>query len=156
LGIPALAAKIGMKVPVLPQRGQLIVTERLVPVLPYPISGIRQTHEGSFMLGSSNEEVGFNTSVTADVLKTIAKNAVEAFPALERVRMVRSWAALRPLAPDHYPIYDQSEACPGAYVITSHSGVTLASLHAHHIVRWITEEVKPDGFEHFSLRRFDV
>lgn len=156
LGIPALAAKIGLKVPVLPQRGQLIVTERLVPVLPYPISGIRQTHEGSFMLGSSNEEVGFNTSVTADVLKTIAKNAVEAFPALERVRMVRSWAALRPLAPDHYPIYDQSEACPGAYVVTSHSGVTLASLHAHHIVRWITEEVKPDGFEHFSLRRFDV
>jgi glycine/D-amino acid oxidase-like deaminating enzyme len=97
-----------------------------------------------------------NTSVTAAVLKTIAKNAVDAFPALAGVRMVRSWAALRPLAPDHYLIYHQSETHPGAYVVTSHSGVTLAPQHANHIVRWITEGAEPEGFEPFSLRRFDV
>ena len=67
-GEQGLAATLGMKIPVRPQRGQLIVTERLAPMLPYPISGIRQTHEGSFMIGVSNEEVGFDTSVTADVL----------------------------------------------------------------------------------------
>jgi glycine/D-amino acid oxidase-like deaminating enzyme len=156
VGIPALAAKLGMKIPVRPQRGQLIVTERLVPMLPYPISGIRQTHEGSLMLGVSNEEVGFDTSVTADELKTIAKNAIDAFPALAGVRMVRSWAALRPLAPDQYPIYHQSSTTPGAYVVTSHSGVTLASVHADLISRWITQGREPEGFEHFSLRRFDV
>jgi hypothetical protein len=38
VGIPALAAKLGMKIPVLPQRGQLIVTVRLAPILPYPIN----------------------------------------------------------------------------------------------------------------------
>ena len=151
VGIPALAAKLGMEIPVLPQRGQLIVTERLAPILPYPISGIRQTYEGSFMLGSSNEEVGFNTSVTADVLKTIAKNAVDAFPALAGVRMVRSWAALRPLAPDHYPIYHQSETHPGAYVVTSHSGVTLASQHANHIARWITRRRRTRGIRALQL-----
>jgi glycine/D-amino acid oxidase-like deaminating enzyme len=156
VGIPALAAALGMKIPVRPQRGQLIVTERLAPMLPYPISGIRQTHEGSFMLGVSNEEVGFDTSVTAGVLKTIAKNAIDAFPALSGVRMVRSWAALRPLAPDQYPIYHQGDVCPGAYVVTSHSGVTLASVHADLISRWISQGSKPQGFEHFSLRRFDV
>jgi glycine/D-amino acid oxidase-like deaminating enzyme len=156
VGIPVLAAKLGMTIPVRPQRGQLIVTERLAPMLPYPISGIRQTHEGSFMLGVSNEEVGFNTSVTTDILKTIAKNAIEAFPALAGVRMQRCWAALRPLAPDQFPIYHQSDRYPGAYVVTSHSGVTLASLYADGIARWISEGTEPEGFEHFSLRRFDV
>ena len=156
VGIPALAAKLGMAIPVRPQRGQLIVTERLAPMLPYPISGIRQTHEGSFLLGVSNEEAGFDISVTTDILKTIAQNAIEAFPALSGVGMMRSWAALRPLAPDLYPIYHQSDGFPGAYVVTSHSGVTLASLHADLIARWISEGTEPEGFEHFSLRRFDV
>lgn len=156
VGIPPLAAKLGMKIPVRPQRGQLIVTERISPVLPYPISGIRQTHEGSFMLGSSEEEVGFNTSVSPNILKKIATSAVEAFPALSKVKMVRSWAALRPLAPDSCPIYHRSNTYPGVYIVTSHSGVTLAPLHANHIVRWITEGAEPEGFDHFSLRRFDV
>jgi glycine/D-amino acid oxidase-like deaminating enzyme len=156
VGIPALAHKLGMKVPVRPQRGQLIVTERLAPMLPYPMSGLRQTHEGSLMLGASNEEVGFDTSVTADVLKKIAQDAVETFPDLAGVRMVRCWAALRPLAPDHYPIYQQSPTYPGAYIVTSHSGVTLASVHTDLISRWILHGIQPEGFDHFSLRRLDV
>ena len=156
VGIPALAEKLGLKIPVRPQRGQLIVTERLAPMLTYPMSGVRQTHEGSLMLGVSNEEVGFDTSVTADVLKKIAKDAIEALPDLAGVRMVRSWAALRPLAPDHFPIYQQSPTYPGAYVVTSHSGVTLASVHADLISRWIAQGPTPEGFDHFSLRRFDV
>jgi len=156
VGIPQLAAKLGMTIPVRPQRGQLLVTERIGHILPYPISGIRQTEEGSFMLGVSNEEVGFDTNVTTDVLKEIASKAIEVFPALAEVRIVRSWGALRPLAPDHYPVYHQSETHPGAFVVSSHSGVSLASLYATHITRWITEGVVPDGFDHFSPRRFDV
>ncbi len=156
VGIPPLAAQLALKIPVRPQRGQLIVTERLAPMLPYPLSGVRQTNEGSLMLGVSNEEVGFDTSVTPDVLKKIAHDAVEAFPDLAGVRMVRSWAALRPLAPDHYPIYQQSPAYPGAYIVTSHSGVTLASVHADWVSRWILYGSQPEGFGHFSLRRFDV
>lgn len=156
VGIPQLAARLDMNIPVRPQRGQLLVTERLGRILPYPISGIRQTEEGSFMLGVSNEEVGFDTNVTTDVLQDIARKAIEAFPALAEVRIIRSWGALRPLAPDHYPIYHQSEAHPGAFVVTSHSGVSLAPLYATHIARWITEGVTPDGFDRFSPRRFDV
>jgi glycine/D-amino acid oxidase-like deaminating enzyme len=156
LGIPKLAARLGMQMPVRPQRGQLLVTERVRPVLPYPISGIRQTEEGSFMLGVSNEEVGYDVGVTTDVLRSIAQQAIEALPALAEVRIVRSWGALRPLTPDHFPIYHQCEHHPGAFVATSHSGVSLASLCATHIARWITEGIEPDGFDRFSPRRFDV
>ena len=156
VGIPRLAAMLDMHIPVAPERGQLLVTERLAPLLPYPFSGIRQTDEGSFMLGVSNEAVGYDTSVTTNIMQYIARRAFEAFPCLGDVRIVRSWAALRPLTPDRYPIYHESTTYPGAFVLTSHSGVSLASLYATDIAGWIADGTKPEDFEHFSPRRFDV
>ena len=35
--------QVGLAVPVRPQRGQILVTERLAPLLPLPASGLRQT-----------------------------------------------------------------------------------------------------------------
>lgn len=156
LGISKLADMLDMQIPVAPERGQLLVTERMRPLLPYPINGIRQTDEGSFMFGTSNEAVGYNTQVTADVMQYIARRAFEAFPCLANTRIVRSWAALRPLTPDEYPIYHESTTYPGAFVLTSHSGVSLASLYATDIASWIAEGTKPKDFEPFSPRRFDV
>ena len=156
VGIPQLADMLDIQIPVAPERGQLLVTERVRPLLSYPISGIRQTDEGSFMLGVTNEAVGYNTQVTTDVMQYIAQRAAEAFPCLANVRIVRSWAALRPLTPDRYPIYHESATYPGAFVLTSHSGVSLASLYATDIAHWIAEGIKPEDFEHFSPGRFDV
>lgn len=153
---PDLAAKLGMRVPVRPRRGQLIVTERVSPVLPFSASGVRQTVEGTFIQGYSNEEAGFDPRVTPGVLKKIAGSALDAFPVLADVRMQRCWAALRPLTPDAYPVYEQCGCHPGAYVITFHSAVTLASQYADTIARWISDGTEPDGFDVFSLRRFHV
>ncbi|KAG0920281.1 hypothetical protein G6F32_015680 [Rhizopus arrhizus] len=60
----------------------------------------------------------------------VADRAVRTLPALRDVRVVRSWAALRVMSKDGFPIYQQSETCPGAFVATCHSGVTLAAAHA--------------------------
>jgi glycine/D-amino acid oxidase-like deaminating enzyme len=156
VGIPRLAAMLNMQMPVRPQRGQILVTERLQPALSLPITGIRQTREGSFMFGESNEEVGFDTDVAVDVISNIAQRTIEAFPELASVRIVRAWGALRPLTPDKYPIYYESEDYPGAFVVSSHSGVSLAPMYASHIARWIVDGTQPEGFDHFSPRRFDV
>jgi glycine/D-amino acid oxidase-like deaminating enzyme len=156
VGIPHLAAMLGMQMPVRPQRGQILVTERLQPVLSLTINGIRQTSEGSFMFGYSNEEVGFDTSVTVDVISDIARRTIEAFPDLAGVRIVRTWGALRPLTPDKYPLYCESDDYPGAFVVSSHSGVSLAPMYASHVARWIVDGTQPEGFDHFHPRRFDV
>ncbi|MEC9070057.1 MAG: FAD-dependent oxidoreductase, partial [SAR324 cluster bacterium] len=52
-----LAKMVGMEVPVIPERGQILVTERTSRVFNYPTAGIRQNFDGSFMLGSSHEAV---------------------------------------------------------------------------------------------------
>jgi len=155
-GISALAAQLGMHVPVSPQQGQLLVTERVQPCLSMPISGIQQTIEGSFIVGLSNRNVGFNTNMDVAVMKQMAQRVVNAFPDLSRLRIVRSWSSLRVLSPDGLPIYQQSDSCPGAYAITSHSGVSLAPMHQSHIVDWIIDGIEPNGFQTFSARRFDV
>ncbi|MGL4441475.1 MAG: NAD(P)/FAD-dependent oxidoreductase [Bosea sp. (in: a-proteobacteria)] len=154
LGNARLAPMIGLDAPVRPQRGQVMVTEKLLPFLHYPLDTLRQTDEGGVMIGASNEEVGFDTGNSHDVLARIAREAVEVFPRLAQVQIVRSWGALRVMSPDGYPIYDRSSACPGGYVVTSHSGITLAAIHNAVIMDAIADDVWPDVLQPFSARRF--
>ena len=156
LGIKELAQQVGLNIPIRPQRGQILVTERTKPLLKYPFVTIRQTHEGSFMLGASHEEVGFDTETTLDQMRNIASHAVQTFPELSRLQLVRCWGALRILTPDAKPLYVESETCPGAFVVTSHSGITLTPLHVNLLPKWILEGDAPGGFEQFHLKRFDA
>ena len=149
-----LAPLVGLSAPVRPQRGQVMVTEKLAPFLTYPLGTIRQTDEGGVMLGDSQEEVGFDTGNAHQVLAKIAAHAVKVFPLLARAQIVRSWGALRVMSADGYPIYDHSTACPGAYVVTCHSGVTLAAAHATTIADAIASDLWPDTLAAFSAKRF--
>jgi len=156
LGNRTLGAQVGLNVPVEPVRGQIIVTERMQPVLPMPTLMVRQTVEGTIMIGESREEAGFNDATTPEVIKTLADRAVRCFPFLRDVRVVRTWAALRVMSPDGLPIYEQSGAYPGAFVCTCHSGVTLAAAHARHYARYVAEGALPPELRRFSTERFDV
>jgi glycine/D-amino acid oxidase-like deaminating enzyme len=81
---------------------------------------------------------------------------VATFPLLKGVRMVRAWGALRVMTPDGFPIYEESAACPGAFVVTCHSGVTLAAAHADPLAGWIVGDPQPFDSKVFSGDRFDV
>ncbi|MDR5835692.1 FAD-dependent oxidoreductase [Caballeronia sp. LZ034LL] len=155
LGNRTLAPFVGLNAPVAPNRGQVLVSERVAPFLDYPTLNVRQTDEGSVQFGDSMEEVGFNDFTTTPVLSDIARRGVRAFPMLQHVRLVRMWAALRVYSPDGFPVYDQSEAHPGAFVVTCHSGVTLAAAHAMRVAPWITGAPIPDELPTFSARRFE-
>jgi glycine/D-amino acid oxidase-like deaminating enzyme len=154
LGNRALSAQVGLHAPVAPNRGQVLVSERVAPFLHYPTINVRQTDEGSVQFGDSMEEVGYNDFTTADVLSTIARRGVRAFPLLKNVRLVRTWAALRVYSPDGFPIYEQSLQYPGAFVVTCHSGVTLAAAHAMRIAPWIKGGPIPDELAAFRGGRF--
>lgn len=156
IGNARLAPMVGLSIPVRPQRGQLIVTEKTKPFLHYPVSTIRQTDEGGVMLGDSQEEA-IVPVVGNSVLAVLADRAVHTFPLLAGVNVVRTWAALRVMTKDKMPIYDQSASHPGAFAVTSHSGVTLAANHALLLAPLIAEGKLPaETFELFSSRRFDV
>jgi glycine/D-amino acid oxidase-like deaminating enzyme len=156
-GNARLGPMVGLDVPVRPQRGHIIVTEKVAPFLDYPIVTVRQTDEGGVMIGDSVEEAGFDVTVGAGVVSAMAERAVRMFPRLARLNVVRTWAALRVMTPDGFPIYQQSVSSPGAFVVTCHSGVTLAANHALVLAPLIAAgELPAQQFGVFSTRRFDV
>lgn len=156
LGNRALAPQLGLNAPVAPNRGQVLVSERVAPFLHYPTLNVRQTDEGTVQFGDSKEEVGFDDFTTTRVLADIARRGVRTFPFLKDVRLVRMWAALRVYSPDGFPIYDESARYPGAFVVTCHSGVTLAAAHATRIASWIAGSPIPDELPAFSGARFSL
>jgi len=151
-----LAPLMDMQVPVRPQRGQIIVMERMPRFMSHPIVTLRQTDEGTVLIGDSLEEVGRDDRVGSEILATLADRAVRIFPALASARVVRTWGALRVMSPDGFPIYAQSRSMPGAFAATCHSGVTLAAAHALHLAPHIHAGSLPESLSPFFMDRFDV
>jgi glycine/D-amino acid oxidase-like deaminating enzyme len=156
LGSARLAPKLGLAVPVVPQRGQVLVTQRAEPRLAHPTVHVRQTGEGSFLLGDSHEDVGFDDGTTPEAMAEIARRALDYFPYLAQLPVVRVWGALRVMTPDGFPIYDRSPEHPGAFSAACHSGVTLAAAHVERLAGYIAEGELPAAFHAFSAERFDV
>jgi glycine/D-amino acid oxidase-like deaminating enzyme len=150
-----LAPMVGLEAPMKPERGQVIVTERAQPFLKFPIVTLRQTDEGTVMIGDSKEEGTSPDDMTLGVNSVMADRAVRFFPRLGSLNVVRTWTGIRVMTADGFPVYDQSETCPGAFVACCHSGVTLAANHALSIGPMIAAgQLDPDVVAPFSARRF--
>jgi glycine/D-amino acid oxidase-like deaminating enzyme len=151
-----LAPMVGLSAPMQPERGQIIVTERVKPFLKHPIVTIRQTDEGSVMIGDSREEGSSPDQWGLAIAAVEADRAIRMFPKLGRLNVVRSWTAIRVMTQDGFPIYGQSASHPGAFVACCHSGVTLAANHALALAPMIAGGRLGDELDVFSARRFDV
>ncbi len=157
LGNAALAPALGLCAPVRPERGQILVTERTREFITVPTHTLRQTAEGSVMLGDSKEDAGYDTlTQTPTIMREIARRAVISFPRVADLGIVRAWSALRVMAPDGMPIYDQSAQFPGAFTANCHSGVTLAGAHARLLAPMIAAGALAPEMAPFSAARFDV
>lgn len=154
LGTKPLAAMLGMHVPVGPNRGQILVTERIAPRFEVTSNLVRQTPEGSIMIGATMENVGEDDRVSRAGMRQVANIGATAFPFLRKLRVVRSWAALRVLTPDGYPIYEEVPGHRGAFVVTAHSGITLSAAHARTLAPAIAAGRLPDEVAAFTAARF--
>ncbi|MBO1908887.1 FAD-binding oxidoreductase [Microvirga sp. 3-52] len=150
-----LAPMVGLEAPMGPTRGQIVVTERTMPFLPHPLTTVRQTDEGTVMIGDSKEDLLDDTVLNLPISSVMADRAQRMFPLLGRLNVVRSWSGIRVMPKDGFPIYDQSETCPGAFVTCCHSGVTLASNHAFEIAPMVAAgALDKNKLGAFSAKRF--
>jgi glycine/D-amino acid oxidase-like deaminating enzyme len=155
LGTDKLSALVGLHTPLRPQRGQILVTERAEFILPVPASGLKQTPDGTVMIGLTTEEVGHDRSTTIDAARRMALRATRIVPAIAALTLVRHWSCLRVMTPDSYPIYAASPTMPGLYAVACHSGITLAPIHAGPIAAAIASDERfGEEFAPFSPDRF--
>lgn len=156
LGAARLAPQLGLSMPVRPEAGQIVVTERLRPFFPYVGSSIRQTEEGTVLIGSSHADAGFSEATDVPTGGGLCAAAIRAFPHLAEVDVVRTWGSLRVMTPDGLPIYEESRRHPGAFSATCHSGVTLCSVHALVLGPAVAAGILPDAVSGFGSDRFHV
>ncbi|CAM4045565.1 NAD(P)/FAD-dependent oxidoreductase [Bordetella tumulicola] len=156
LGSRTLGPMVGLSVPLRPQRGQILVTERIAPLLPLPASGIRQTNEGSVLVGLTQEEVGYDLATTTEAAVRMSRKALHVLPDLARARLVRHWSCLRIMTPDGCPVYAGAADYPGAWIALCHSGVTLASFHAGPLAHALAGGTLPTFLDVFHHERFNV
>lgn len=144
---PAVAAMAGLSVPIEPVRGQLLVTERVPPLVrgevlsalyiaakwrPELITGVArrlrlglsvsQGRAGNLFIGGCREQVGFDTATTAAALGAIADRARTLLPVLAGLRVIRSFAGLRPTTPDGLPLVGFVPAVEGLCIAAGHGG----------------------------------
>lgn len=156
IGSTDIGRSVDLAVPLRPVRGQILVTERMEQFMPLPASGLRQTAEGTVMIGATHEDVGLDSGTTTAAATYLANRALRVAPALAGGRLVRQWSGLRIMTPDGYPIYAESPSVPGAFVAICHSGVTLAAFHAGHLASMLAGNIASSVIQPFHHRRFDV
>lgn len=155
LDTPRLTAPLGLEMPLRSERGQILVMERMEQMLPYPASGLRQTAEGTIMIGATNEDSS-DAGVTVSSAVKLARKATRIVPALGAARLIRQWSGMRILSPDKAPIYAQSPHYPGLFAASCHSGVTLAAAHSEILAPAIINGALKEELAAFSNGRFNV
>jgi glycine/D-amino acid oxidase-like deaminating enzyme len=140
----ALAELAGAPIPVLPRRGFILVTEPLPRVIRHKVytaeyvanvassdAGLETsvvvegTRHGTVLIGASRERVGFDTSMSLPVVRKLAAQAVEVFPFLARVSLLRTYLGFRPYCPDHLPLIGPDLRAPGLVHATGHEGAGI-------------------------------
>ena len=103
---------LGIELPTEIHRNEIMVTEPLKPFLPKAISApgmfcyMHQSARGEFIGGAEKDDFVPSSSMKNSLGTTfaIANKYVRLFPRLAGVRMMRQWAGLISMTPDHAPI----------------------------------------------------
>lgn len=179
---PKLLKQLGVDVPIIPRRGQILVSERLEPFIhcnilsaayiasklkrnhqnqpadPFGVGlAIGQTHSGTLLIGGSRQFAGYNTETTPEITRKIGEAAIRAFPQLANVRIIRAFAGLRPYTPDGLPILGPIDGIDGIYLAAGHEGdgVALAPISGKIMAKVACRENPGIDIHPFSLNRFN-
>ncbi len=152
-----IGSLIGLEIPIDPNRGHVLVTEAIPPLIRTRISGptlIRQTVRGNFLLGQSEELVGEDQNMSLPTLAAQAVVAKRILPSLAKTHVIRSFTGFRPWPPDGLPILGEVPGAPGFLVGVGHSGVTWSPAAGRLLTELVIAEPLSLPLEPYSLTRF--
>ena len=147
-----------LSIPVHPVRGQMVKLRLEGPPLRTMVCSDEvycvPRAEGTVLVGSTVELVGFHKAVTAEAVERLIGGAVALLPELKSAQFVSAWSGLRPGTPDGLPIPGES-GIPGLFLAAGHfrNGILLAPVTARVMADLLTSG-RPRDLSAFALARF--
>ena len=149
------------ELPVWPVRGQML---RLLPGASIPWTLVC-SHDGrylvprsngSILVGSTMEEVGFDDRVTEEGRETLAEIAAVLIPGLADATIVEAWAGFRPMSADQWPILGPDPEVEGLYYAAGHgrNGILFAPLVGKSVADLALKGETDVPWEPFGIHRF--
>ncbi len=126
-----LLQEVGCQPGVRPVRGQIALLQAETPLRPILLHGKRYIVprvDGRVLVGSTEEEAGFDARPTASAVAELLAFAVGLVPDLADAALERCWAGLRPGSPDGMPFLGLVAGYDNLFVATGHyrAGIQLS------------------------------
>tara|TARA_B110000238_G_C16111407_1_gene432845 strand:- start:100 stop:1347 length:1248 start_codon:yes stop_codon:yes gene_type:complete len=160
-----VAAKAGFRMPITTYPLQAMVTQPVKPFLDQMVSSsalhcyVQQTSRGEIVFGGGSDPYPlYNTRSTLELKENLLAHAIEMFPFMANIKLMRQWTGITDMTSDYSPIMGLSpvdnyylDAGWGTwgFKATPICGKTMAELVASG--GKVPELIKP-----FSMDRFDV
>jgi glycine oxidase len=155
---------MGVLPPVRPVKGQVVRLRGDMPFLGRSVRGLVRGSsvylvpraDGEVVVGATQEEMGFDTRVTAGGVWELLRDARELLPGVTELEFIEVSAGLRPGSPDNAPVLGPS-ALPGLLLATGHfrSGVLLTPVTADVMAELLVTGEPPEVAWPFSPARFE-
>jgi glycine oxidase len=159
-GLPAAA-----RPPIRPVKGQIIRLKGPAspPALDCCIRALVRGHhlylvprtDGRIVVGATQEEKGFDTTVTAEGIHDLLRDTIDLCPGLAEHELVETSAGLRPGTPDNGPVVGTTDV-EGLIVATGHfrHGILLTPITADAVADLVAGRPPPAELDPFLPSRF--
>jgi glycine/D-amino acid oxidase-like deaminating enzyme len=158
---PEILCSHGMEIPIVPARGQVILTEPCSVRTEHIISFldhlyIKQTASGNFYLGSHTEFVGFENRITLEKIAEFTRVFAVGVPLIARLRALRFFAGFRPICEDNLPIIGPVPGCPKLIIASGHgrTGVRYSASTGKAVSELIVDGETEHPMDAFAVDRF--
>jgi glycine/D-amino acid oxidase-like deaminating enzyme len=180
---PEIGRMVGLDIPIIPRKGQLIVTEQIAPCIhanltcaryialkhnpelaqtsddPFFRMGVslivEQSHHGNIIIGSNREWGGFDTSTSYEILRAICNYSTNLVPFLGDLNIIRTFAGLRPYC-EGGPVLGPVDGIEGFIMAAGHEGdgIALAPITGEIISDYAIDGRITDDIRPYLLSRF--
>jgi glycine oxidase len=154
-----LASRLGIDLPIKPIRGQIVLLNCGQPMLSRVINAGRlyllPRDDGRILVGSTQEDVGFDRRNTAAAISDLLQFAARLAPELRNADIERCWSGFRPRGVDDLPYLGRLPGLSNAFIAAGHfrHGVWLAPGTAVVLRRLIRGEAPGVDLTPFRLDR---
>ena len=127
-----VAEALQLEKAIIPIRGQILLLKTPEPLLRGIVNmGNRYLiarDDGHTLVGSCEEEAGFNTATDEGMLQTLHEFACDLIPEIRQAKRVSAWSGLRPMTFDGFPMIGRVPGQERIFVAAGHyrSGIHLA------------------------------